>query len=244
MVFHDASTIVRRGTQEPWRIGYWQGANIPVVFLHQSIRGKLQCTTLHSHYRNHERRSATCPLVLFRGYKLDICCSAFCLTLIYCCAPYISMIMMGFNAIVVFTNLNFIATSFIAETKTFKPLLSIYGSSECAMDSPTAVVPLSKLQVGIPSGVPESVRCAFSCERFQSCTSYNYRKLQNAANDGGQCELYTVSPMNCSIDDSCQHYQVSIYHMWPLTACEHCGVCGLPTRLRIYMYWSRIAYYI
>ena len=105
---------------------------------------------------------------------------------------------------------NFTATSFIADAKTFKPLLSKYGSFTCALDYPTAVIQLSQLRLGIPSGVPDSVQCAFGCEGFTGCTSFNYRQQHNASIDDGYCELFMMSPMNCAAAvEYCQFHQVS-----------------------------------
>jgi hypothetical protein len=119
----------------------------------------------------------------------------------------------GLQATFLFVNCNFIGTSFFTEANTFKPLLSTYGSPGCAVDNSMALISVSEVRIGMPSGVPDPVLCAFSCGRFQSCTSFNYRRSRNAANDGGQCELYTVSPRNCTIDEFCQHYQVSMSHV-------------------------------
>jgi hypothetical protein len=111
--------------------------------------------------------------------------------------------------LVIFVNLNMIATSLIVDAKTFKPLLFKNGTAACAKDSPAAVIPLSEIQIGIPPGVPDSARCAFCCKRFNGCTSFNHRWSQDSSVNGGRCELFTMFPRNCSvIDDSCQHYQV------------------------------------
>ena len=115
----------------------------------------------------------------------------------------------GLGLIVLFVDWNIIATSFVVDAKTFKPLLFHSGAAACAIGIPTAVIPMSELQIGIPPGVPDSVQCAFSCEGFKDCTSFNHRWSPNSFVDGGQCELFTTSPRNCSvIDDSCRHYQV------------------------------------
>ena len=99
-----------------------------------------------------------------------------------------------------------LTTPFVADAKTFKKPLSVYGSAQCATDNATAVIPLSELQLGFPPDTPDAVRCAFACGRYIGCVVFNCRELLN----GGQCELYTFPPIYCGIDVSCQCYQVSV----------------------------------
>jgi hypothetical protein len=81
----------------------------------------------------------------------------------------------------------------------------------CALDQPSAVVPLVDVSVGIPVGVPDAVVCGFCCTGRRGCVSYNYRQSQSTP---AQCELFNTPPRNCSAlkSDSgqCQHYEVGL----------------------------------
>jgi hypothetical protein len=107
-----------------------------------------------------------------------------------------------------------ISSHFVASIS-YEPLVLPDGSFICARDGPTSVVSMTDVQIGIASDVPSSVRCAFICSGFSGCTSFNYRSAPNASSvDDELCELYTFTPVNCSLaDHHCQYFQVS--NDWP-----------------------------
>ena len=87
------------------------------------------------------------------------------------------------------------------------------GSPLCAADVPTIAVPVDSLD-GIPSPVPNVVRCGFACTGFSNCISFNY-----VVSPVAQCELYTFVPRNCtsmvSTGSNCRHFEVNVRRRVP-----------------------------
>jgi hypothetical protein len=94
--------------------------------------------------------------------------------------------------------------------KSFTPIVDPYNNAAamCAVDPPTAVLPLTDVSVGIPDEVPRSVICSFGCSGYLGCLCFNYRQAQRSAPE--QCEFYNYIPRNCTADTTglCQHYEV------------------------------------
>src|SRR6218665_1058294 len=83
------------------------------------------------------------------------------------------------------------------------------GSSLCAVDAPSLIVPLdlgytvtSSIDAQEPSCVPDVLRCAWICRQDKNCMSYNYNQALR------RCELYYYRPLNYALNTTCAHYRV------------------------------------
>jgi len=79
----------------------------------------------------------------------------------------------------------------------FIPLLASNGSSLCAVEDPFYVMNTDDI-IGIPPGVPGSVRCSFYCTGMRSktnCSGFNYLIRGPTS---GKCQFYSEPPSNCS----------------------------------------------
>src|SRR6218665_3246736 len=82
------------------------------------------------------------------------------------------------------------------------------GSSLCAVDAPSLIVPLhldytvtSSIDAQEPSCVPDALKCAWICRQGRNCTSYNQALRR--------CELYYYRPLNYAVNTTCAHYRVN-----------------------------------
>jgi hypothetical protein len=86
-------------------------------------------------------------------------------------------------------------------TMSYRVVLAPDGTTLCAADKPSYTVSVNEIQ-GIPSGVPDTVRCGYHCTG-RNCTGFNYRP-----NDVTQCHMYNFTTTHCAVEPGCYHYEV------------------------------------
>jgi hypothetical protein len=106
---------------------------------------------------------------------------------------------------------NFVAVS-ANNGSTFKPMMSVYGSQICAIDSPSTVIRAFDVLPNTPYEAAEAIKCAWSCTNYGGCVGFNVRPLATGSAGGRQCELFTIIPEHCTTTVvDCQYYQVGHY---------------------------------
>ena len=92
---------------------------------------------------------------------------------------------------------------------TVHPLLASNGSSLCAVEIPSYEMSTEDI-LGIPPGVPGSVRCAFYCNGMNNRFTYSGFNYLVQGSTSGICQFYSQPPSACKVRvKGCMYYEVN-----------------------------------